>query len=336
VVHRDFKLSNILVSRRQDTGRCWAKVIDFGLVKDVVEDRSELTAVGQILGSPMYMAPEQIRAEAIDQRADLYALGVVLYRILVCERPFVQRGTPGLLFAHLNSPPRSFAEVRPGLQLPGCVEWTVMRCLEKDADDRFASAIELRRALKACRIAIEEPTLSGLTIALRDGMTILPPELSDISSVGSLIATPGISIPALPAPAASSGTIATRLVFLLGALALLGLGLIGALAVAVLVLRSPDPEPAFVPIESKPVLIEPPPAAVDPVLEEPAAEVAPARKPVTAPRPNTRTPAVPASDPEAAPAPAVDELPPAPAEEAAEGEQWGEGAASDLVDPWSE
>jgi len=97
VVHRDLKLSNILVTRQEEGGGFAAKVIDFGLVKDIVDDgHTELTAVGQILGSPMYMAPEQIRAEGIDQRADLYALGVVLYRMLLCQKPFNHRGTAGL------------------------------------------------------------------------------------------------------------------------------------------------------------------------------------------------------------------------------------------------
>ncbi len=343
VVHRDLKLSNVLVSRREGSGGLAAKVIDFGLVKDVDEDRSELTAVGQILGSPMYMAPEQIRSENIDQRADLYALGVVLYRMLLCQKPFNQTGTPGLLFAHLNQPPHTFAEADPSIQLPACLEWTVMRCLEKDPADRFATAGELRRALKACRIAIEEPSLSGLTIELREGLTVLPPELSDITSFGSLIASQSASLHRMTAPTLSSTSAPRRRWGLLLALGLLlGGGVIGVALIAAAMLREPPAEPAFVPIQSPTIQAET--APVTPVA--PVEPVAPVAVPV-APTPVTRPTAAPAAVPAAAPTPAAAPSRPTPAPvtpaptntpsgEDAPRDDWEQDQASDLVDPWDQ
>ncbi|MDG1483465.1 MAG: serine/threonine-protein kinase [Myxococcota bacterium] len=351
VVHRDLKLSNILVIRK-DNGRWLAKVIDFGLVKDVVEDTSELTAVGQILGSPMYMAPEQIRSENIDQRVDLYALGVVLYRMLLCQRPFIQKGTPGLLFAHLNQPPRSFAEAAPGVVVPDCLEWTVMRCLEKDAAARFATAGELRRALKACRIAIEEPTLSTLTIELRDGMTLLPPELSDIASFGSIISSQSTAMPASSAPTPVKQKGPERLVMLLGVgVLLLGAALV-TLIIGLILMRDPVAETVFVPIQSPTIQVDaaPEPSAA-PVSAPPEPAAAPdgPSTPVMAPVPKTSRPsprrvtAPPSAEPapaEPAPAePAPAELAPAepaPASPSPEdGGDW-ESPGSDLVDPWAQ
>ncbi|MEL6344114.1 MAG: serine/threonine-protein kinase [Myxococcota bacterium] len=188
IVHRDLKPSNVLITRQGDAEH-FVKVIDFGLGKEIEEEHAELTVAGQVLGSPMYMAPEQVRSEEVDQRADIYALGVVLYRMLTGARPYPQRGTPALMYAHLNEQPRPFSESNPELDLPPCVEWTVMCCLEKDPSNRFWDAGELQRALKACWIALEESSYRNMTLDISEGMTILPPELSDISA-DSIVLTP--------------------------------------------------------------------------------------------------------------------------------------------------
>ena len=348
VVHRDLKLSNILVIRK-DSGRWLAKVIDFGLVKDVVEDKSELTAVGQILGSPMYMAPEQIRSESIDQRVDLYALGVVLYRMLLCQKPFIQKGTPGLLFAHLNQPPRRFAEAAPEVTVPDCLEWTVMRCLEKTPAERFATAGELRRALKACRIAVEEPTLSALSIELRDGLTLLPPELSDITSFGSIISSQSPSMPLLSAPASAKPKGPERLVLWLGVGVLLLGGALVTLILGFILMRQPVAEPAFVPIQSPTIQADaaPEPSAVPvPTPPEPAAAPEDPSPPVIAPAPRRPRPVAapkPAA-PRRVPEPVVTEpsvvtpTPAAPASPSPEDEAGGdwENPGSDLLDPWAQ
>jgi serine/threonine protein kinase len=342
VVHRDLKLSNILVIQKDDGGLL-VKVIDFGLVKDMDEDKSELTAVGQILGSPMYMAPEQIRSENIDQRADLYAVGVVLYRMLLCEKPFIQKGTPGLLFAHLNHPPRTFAEAAPSIVVPKCLEWTVMRCLEKEAADRFATAGELRRALKACRIALEEPTLSTLTIELRDGMTLLPPELSDITSFGSIISSQSVSMMrrvAATEKAKKQGK--GRVLLLIGAAVLLLGGSIGVVIIAAVLMRQPTAEPAFVPIQSPTIQVEAPPPVPEPaelvVVPEPAELVE--QPAAVQPRPDPRPAADPKPDPKPESTPDPTEAPLAePAVPTGSGSEpaddWEE-PASDLVDPWAQ
>jgi serine/threonine protein kinase len=176
LVHGDLKPANILVTRY--TGALdVAKVVDFGLTRGFYTGESDLSPEGQVMGTPLFMAPEQVRGEASDPRTDLYALGVVLYRSLTGESPFVAADTPALLRAHLHSPPRPFAEARPGLTLPPALEWTVRRCLEKDPNERFSSANEVLRALQVGQAALENPGWAGLVPTFRDGFVIVPPEL---------------------------------------------------------------------------------------------------------------------------------------------------------------
>lgn len=142
VVHRDLKPSNILLT---GPGLSRVKLVDFGLVKDLRE-AGERTEVGALLGSPRYMAPEQVREELVDWRADVYALGVILYRCLVGMAPFEGVEPLAIMYAHLHTPP-------PPIQLeavPPCLRWTVARCLEKDLEDRIQDVDELAHALELC------------------------------------------------------------------------------------------------------------------------------------------------------------------------------------------
>ncbi len=155
VVHRDIKPGNLfLISQNEDPD--FVKVLDFGIARfidadDSVDEVHEVTRERQICGTPQYMAPEQVSFGDVDARTDLYALGVVLYRMLTGQLPFRSSSHQELFRHHVHTSPPPFAEVAPDRKVPAEVETLVMRALEKRSADRFASAGEMRLALRQVR-----------------------------------------------------------------------------------------------------------------------------------------------------------------------------------------
>jgi serine/threonine-protein kinase len=142
IVHRDLKPANLFCVRRPD-GRRSLKVLDFGISKMMAEN---LTAVHGIMGSPAYMSPEQIRsAQSVDERADIWAMGIVLYEMLTGLTPFNARTLPAILTNIATQPMPSVRRYR--LDVPARLDAVIQRCLEKDPADRYASAAELAEAL---------------------------------------------------------------------------------------------------------------------------------------------------------------------------------------------
>jgi serine/threonine-protein kinase len=138
VVHRDIKGSNLIVL---PDGR--VKIMDFGIARVLGAER--LTLLGHPVGTPEYMAPEQIRGEEIDGRADIYALGALLYALLSGETPFRGGSDYELMRAQIENAPPSLAGRVAGL--PDGIDAAALRALAKDPADRFASAAELREAI---------------------------------------------------------------------------------------------------------------------------------------------------------------------------------------------
>jgi serine/threonine-protein kinase len=153
IVHRDLKPGNIHIEPWE--GGEHVKVLDFGVAKLVkgsslaTDDADELTHVGQVLGTPEYMAPEQLLGEPIDHRADVYSLGVVLYEMLTGRRPFdVDGNTAMLLLQMAHAPNRPSLVVRYAHgAIARQLDRIVLRCLSCDRDDRFQSIEELAAAL---------------------------------------------------------------------------------------------------------------------------------------------------------------------------------------------
>ena len=145
VIHRDLKPANImLLSRAGDDD--FVKVLDFGVAKSTAGDQdTQLTHTGMLVGTVDYMAPEQIMGKPVDGRTDVYALGVVLYKMLSGKAPFKDTGVPALIHAHLNTMPKPLIEVTTGV--PNELDHVVLRCLAKSPDRRFESMAELSRAL---------------------------------------------------------------------------------------------------------------------------------------------------------------------------------------------
>src|SRR5262249_20558703 len=135
VVHRDIKPSNVLLVERGDETD-YVKVLDFGLVKDVSGMGEELTQTGLFMGSPKYMAPEQVKSEPITPRTDIYAMGVVLYEMLTGKVPFDRKAGMSTLVAHVNEMPLPMREKNPHVAVSFEMDAVVMRCLEKDPQKR--------------------------------------------------------------------------------------------------------------------------------------------------------------------------------------------------------
>jgi serine/threonine-protein kinase len=150
VVHRDLKPDNLFVSTGA-AGKSIVKIVDFGIskmsAKRTTERLQELTQADDKFGTPVYMSPEQLRASRdVDARADIWAVGVVLYELLTGCLPFDGDGLPELCTAILTMPPVSLRQRRP--ELPAGLQAVIERCLEKEAERRFQNVAELAQELR--------------------------------------------------------------------------------------------------------------------------------------------------------------------------------------------
>jgi serine/threonine-protein kinase len=147
VVHRDLKPSNVLLLDRGDEPD-FVKVLDFGLVKDVSGKGEELTQTGIFMGSPKYMAPEQVMGGEVSPRTDIYALGVILYEMIAGSVPFDRKQGMSTLVAHVNEAPQPISVRNPNALVSADMDTLIMRCLEKTPEKRFASMRDVLAALK--------------------------------------------------------------------------------------------------------------------------------------------------------------------------------------------
>ena len=145
IIHRDVKPANIVLSQKAGLGD-HVKILDFGLAR-LNKETSNLTT-GIVVGTPSYMAPEQIRGIAIDCRADIYACGVLLFELLTGRKPFISpKDDPiEVCSMHLKKAPPRLADIRPGEPF-GELEAIVARALSKMPDERYATAVEMAAAL---------------------------------------------------------------------------------------------------------------------------------------------------------------------------------------------
>jgi hypothetical protein len=156
-VHRDVKPANILLANY--TAGEHAYLVDFGLARFVAQ--SGLTRSGQSIGTPSYMSPEQVRGEKnVDGRADIYALGCVLFRALTGDVPYPREETHAVYFAHLDAAPPSCSECNSSVDV--VFDEIVYRAMAKRPEDRFASASELGDACRSA-LSVEVPVVAKPT-----------------------------------------------------------------------------------------------------------------------------------------------------------------------------
>jgi len=168
IVHRDIKPSNLFVTTRPDGSPC-IKVLDFGISKAIPsvdgstpQDEMNLTQTQTVLGSPQYMAPEQMRSsKRVDGRTDIWAIGTTLHELLTGHPPFQAKTMPELFAMILQDAPPKLSESRP--EIPPALEIVVARCLEKEPEKRYSNVAELARALAPFASS------TGLTAADRVG-----------------------------------------------------------------------------------------------------------------------------------------------------------------------
>jgi serine/threonine-protein kinase len=284
VVHRDLKPGNVMLVG-DDDGGIRVKILDFGLVKNVhVEDdeKESLTRQGQFVGSPAYMAPEQVMSgRSIDQRTDIYSLGVILFKCLTGKAPF-SGDQNQVVMAHVNSPVPELRDRNPSVDVPPMLEALIRRMMSKPSEDRPQTIDEVLRELKAIRDALGVATepVSGRGSVTGGVPLIEPPQETPTRSL-----LPPVSLSQVPIPAPSKPR---RVAMLVAAgLGVIAVGLVGTM----LALRNPPrptgtapippPAPVVTPIVTPPPA--PPPAAPVPAPPSPP----PVEEPTVAPAPVT-------------------------------------------------
>lgn len=143
IIHRDLKPSNIMVD---DQGQ--VRILDFGLAKEI-GDQEKTSSLGEIVGSPFYLSPEQIQGAELGVASDIYQLGILLYQSLTDAFPFPETSTVSLVLMHLRQKPEPIAA--RGIAVPAVVEFAVAKALAKRPRDRFGSAAEMAAHLERGR-----------------------------------------------------------------------------------------------------------------------------------------------------------------------------------------
>jgi serine/threonine-protein kinase len=338
IVHRDLKPANLFLANRPN-GEPVVKVLDFGISKATASPAQQnLTTTSAIMGSPLYMSPEQLAsAKSVDARSDLWAVGVVLFELLAGSPPFVRDTMPELIAAILAAPAPSIREARP--DVPPELAAVIERCLEKDPARRFADVAELARALAPFgppRSAISVDRIAHVLRGQAAAMTssaggaagaassTAPMATAKLTGIGGVTAG-GVVTGNLPPRETSSLVPAARSKAVLGIVAgcvtiAVALGVTIVLWPSAPVVATPShdlspPPPPSSSNEASPTTATPPPAPPPTEVAAVASDSPPpgrARSPTTAPAPvNTHAPrpatkAAPSAAPPPPKAPAVD------------------------------
>src|SRR5205814_1297348 len=180
IVHRDLKPSNVILSPRG------ARVLDFGVAS--VKGSPRLTTTGVAVGTPLAMAPEQMRGQPPDNRSDLWALGVMLYRAVTGTPPFAGASVEQVMHAVLNTQPEPPSALRPGI--PPDLDFILMKLLRKDAAHRYARAEELLADLESCAAGLSgaAPAAAAAAESRAPSLAVLPFELMSADADDAFLA----------------------------------------------------------------------------------------------------------------------------------------------------
>lgn len=158
IVHRDLKPSNILLTTNEDGHPDCVKVVDFGLAKPIVGGDQDLTHTGQIFGTPLYMSPEQCQGKRLDGRADIYAIGCLMYRMVAGKLPFTGDNPVITIVMHVKEAPPPIPPAKLSSPFLQALAPIIEKCLQKDPEARYQTAFELRAALQ--KAAANEATVT--------------------------------------------------------------------------------------------------------------------------------------------------------------------------------
>ncbi|MEA2466210.1 MAG: hypothetical protein QOJ57_336 [Thermoleophilaceae bacterium] len=195
LVHRDVKPANVMIEGQ----RCY--LTDFGLTKSASSDSLQLTSAGQFLGTVDYVAPEQIEGGAIDGRADVYALGCVLFECLTGSRPYPRDSQVAVLYAQLREPPPRPRELRP--DLPAAIDSVIDLAMAKSPDGRYRSCGQLVVAARAALAAPAAPTAEALAPGPVSEPPVREPPVSEPPPLPAARET-APRVPVVPAAASSA------------------------------------------------------------------------------------------------------------------------------------
>jgi serine/threonine protein kinase len=195
VIHRDIKPPNIMIAP------AGVKIMDFGIAKA----GASLTNAGEVLGTPHYMSPEQVRGRELDGRSDIFSMGVMLYEMITGEKPFAGQNVTTVIYKIVNEqpvPPRELdVSIHPGLSM------IISKCLAKDPEDRYQEASDLATALKSYKIVSIPQQFSTGTQPMEARPS--PPAPSATPAVTQHISS---GTKALPAQSPSTQVLPTQLV----------------------------------------------------------------------------------------------------------------------------
>src|SRR6185312_11741213 len=137
IVHRDIKPGNVMLNRQGEI-----KVMDFGIARALSDAQATMTQTAQVIGTAQYLSPEQARGERVDSRSDLYSVGCLLYELLTGRPPFTGDSPVAIAYQHVRENPIPPSRVDP--ELPDWADPIVLRAMEKDPNDRYQSAADMR------------------------------------------------------------------------------------------------------------------------------------------------------------------------------------------------
>jgi serine/threonine-protein kinase len=175
VIHRDLKPDNIFLETTRD-GSLAVKILDFGVAKLRLSQESqgvELTMSGVMLGTPVYMSPEQCHGDALDARTDIYSLGCVFYEMLTGRPPFVANSAPALIIKHASEAPEPPSRYATGVPAP--IEHALLKALAKKPEERFQTAAEFGQALSSIWVPMDPDTSFPPVQAYGSGDYLSPP-----------------------------------------------------------------------------------------------------------------------------------------------------------------
>lgn len=156
IVHRDVKPANVMLT--EDDG---VRIVDFGLARVVSQGQPGLTQIGASMGTPTYMSPEQTLGDPVDERSDVWSLGVLFYECLTGELPFDGPNLPMVIQAIHSKQPKPPSEINP--EIPSALENAVLACLEKSLDNRLASCGKLLETLDRVAASVDKEPSTGDT-----------------------------------------------------------------------------------------------------------------------------------------------------------------------------